>query len=242
MKVTAESTPLFALVDGVRVPIHRANGQFSIARERLSAEELQSRIEAAPENFNANVLLRPVLQDYWLPTLAYIGGPAEVAYFAQVAVVYEKLLGADHASGFTHERDADRATNRTPADEVPGRITGAVSWRVSATRLPRCSCPPRRTQAEFRAGEARHRRCHRARQRLAADTGSDASRSRCARGQQDASTRSVVWRSGPRRLNSVAAKSFPGTPLKSRMPSIPGRRCRNAKSEGCTSMPITVRS
>lgn len=34
-----------------------------------------------------------MLQDYWLPTLAYIGGPAEIAYFAQAAVVYEKLLG-----------------------------------------------------------------------------------------------------------------------------------------------------
>lgn len=93
VKVTGESTPLFALVNGERVPIHRANGEFSIARERVPVDELQKRIEAAPENFNANVLLRPVLQDYWLPTLAYIGGPAEVAYFAQVAVVYEKLLG-----------------------------------------------------------------------------------------------------------------------------------------------------
>jgi uncharacterized protein YllA (UPF0747 family) len=39
------------------------------------------------------VLLRPVVQDYLLPTLVYTGGAAEVAYFAQVAVVYEKLLG-----------------------------------------------------------------------------------------------------------------------------------------------------
>ena len=39
------------------------------------------------------MLLRPVVQDYLLPTLAYTGGAAEVAYFAQVAVVYEKLLG-----------------------------------------------------------------------------------------------------------------------------------------------------
>jgi bacillithiol biosynthesis cysteine-adding enzyme BshC len=93
VKVTAESTPLFGLVDGVRVPIHRANGGFKIGRESLSSEELLRRIEASPENFNANVLLRPVLQDYWLPTLAYIGGPAEIAYFAQVGVVYEKLLG-----------------------------------------------------------------------------------------------------------------------------------------------------
>ena len=93
VKVTRESTPLFALVEGARVPVHRANGVFAIGKERLSAGELRKRIEAAPENFSANVVLRPVLQDYWLPTLAYIGGPAEVAYFAQAAVLYEKLLG-----------------------------------------------------------------------------------------------------------------------------------------------------
>jgi bacillithiol synthase len=93
VKVTPESTLLFALVDGARVPVHRANGQFKIAREVLSGEDLRRRIEDSPESFSANVLLRPVLQDYWLPTLAYIGGPAEIAYFAQAAVVYEKLLG-----------------------------------------------------------------------------------------------------------------------------------------------------
>lgn len=93
VKVTGESTPLFALVEGARVPIHRANGQFKIGREVVSGDELQRRVQAAPENLSANVLLRPVLQDYWLPTLAYIGGPAEVAYFAQAAVVYQKLLG-----------------------------------------------------------------------------------------------------------------------------------------------------
>lgn len=93
VKVTGESTPLFALVDGARVPIHRANGQFAIGREVVPEDELQRRIQSAPENFSANVLLRPVLQDFLLPTLAYVGGPAEVAYFAQAAVLYEKLLG-----------------------------------------------------------------------------------------------------------------------------------------------------
>ena len=93
VKVTQESTPLFALVDGARTPVHRANGDFAINHELLSFEELRKRIEANPEAFSANVLLRPVLQDYWLPTLAYIGGPAEIAYFAQAGVVYEKLLG-----------------------------------------------------------------------------------------------------------------------------------------------------
>lgn len=93
VKVTEESTPLFALVDGARVPIHRSNGEFAIRKGRIPPDELKRRIAEQPENFNANVLLRPVLQDYWLPTLAYIGGPAEIAYFAQVGVVYERLLG-----------------------------------------------------------------------------------------------------------------------------------------------------
>jgi uncharacterized protein YllA (UPF0747 family) len=37
------------------------------------------------------VLLRPVVQDYLLPTLAYTGGAAETAYFSQVSVVYDTL-------------------------------------------------------------------------------------------------------------------------------------------------------
>ena len=93
VKVTQQSTALFALVDGARVPVHRGNGGFTVGGQRFSGEELERRVAAAPEDFSANVLLRPVLQDYWLPTLAYIGGPAEIAYFAQAAVVYEKLLG-----------------------------------------------------------------------------------------------------------------------------------------------------
>jgi uncharacterized protein YllA (UPF0747 family) len=40
---------------------------------------------------SANVLLRPAMQDAIFPTAAYVGGPAEVAYFAQAAAVYEVL-------------------------------------------------------------------------------------------------------------------------------------------------------
>jgi hypothetical protein len=54
---------------------------------------LLQRIQANPEQFTPNVLLRPVVQDFLLPSIAYAGGPAEVAYFAQAAVVYERLLG-----------------------------------------------------------------------------------------------------------------------------------------------------
>ena len=97
VKVTPSSTLLFAVKDGARIPIHRRlNGnstEFLIRDEKISQEDLLRQIAAAPQNFSPNVLLRPVVQDHLLPTLAYTGGTAEVAYFAQAAVVYEELKG-----------------------------------------------------------------------------------------------------------------------------------------------------
>ena len=93
VKVTTASTLLFFLKDGARVPIHKKNGGFGVNGEHWSVDDLRSRIETNPELFSANVLLRPVLQDYLLPTATYIAGPAETAYFAQVEVVYKHLRG-----------------------------------------------------------------------------------------------------------------------------------------------------
>jgi bacillithiol synthase len=97
VKVTAATTLLFEVKNGARTAIRRkGNGtgvEFLSSHEKLSAGQLLERIDEAPGNFNPNVLFRPVVQDYLLPTLAYAGGAAEVAYFAQVGVVYEKLLG-----------------------------------------------------------------------------------------------------------------------------------------------------
>jgi uncharacterized protein YllA (UPF0747 family) len=42
-----------------------------------------------PSQFSPNVLLRPIYQDSLLPTVAYVGGQAEIAYFAQLKGVYE---------------------------------------------------------------------------------------------------------------------------------------------------------
>jgi bacillithiol synthase len=97
VKVTAASTLLFEVRNGARTVVKRkANGasgdEFQVGHEKFSKHQMLDRIEATPENFNPNVLLRPVVQDYLLPTLAYTGGAAEVAYFAQLAVVYERLL------------------------------------------------------------------------------------------------------------------------------------------------------
>jgi bacillithiol biosynthesis cysteine-adding enzyme BshC len=94
VKVTSSSTLLFCLQDGARVPVHRASSDgFIVGDVKLDKDDLLGRVKASAQDFSANVLLRPVVQDYILPTLAYTGGAAETAYFAQAGVVYEALSG-----------------------------------------------------------------------------------------------------------------------------------------------------
>jgi len=52
-------------------------------------EDILLLLENHPEKFIPNVALRPMVQDYLLPTAAYIGGPAEMAYFGQFKSLYE---------------------------------------------------------------------------------------------------------------------------------------------------------
>jgi bacillithiol synthase len=93
VKVTESSTLLFSLRNGQRTVIQVAGDDFMLGAQKVPRVELLKEVSEDPELFSANVLLRPVMQDYLLPTAVYFGGAAEVAYFAQVAVVYEKLLG-----------------------------------------------------------------------------------------------------------------------------------------------------
>lgn len=94
VKVTAKSTLLFYMGDGPRQPIVTGNsGRFEAGKKSWSKEELLGAVYSHPENFSPSALFRAVVQDYLLPTVAYIGGPAEISYFAQSEVVYRELLG-----------------------------------------------------------------------------------------------------------------------------------------------------
>jgi bacillithiol biosynthesis cysteine-adding enzyme BshC len=85
---------LFDSGTGARVPLRRtAEGGWHAARQSYSAAELLAILDAEPERLSPNALLRPVFQDAILPTAAYVGGPSEVAYFAQSQVLYERILG-----------------------------------------------------------------------------------------------------------------------------------------------------
>ena len=121
VKVTSKSTPLFFMGDsastrsgysdgdssGAAVAVKSASVATATARLVISAtatgfqagnkswtkEEFQQAVAKAPENFSPNALLRPVVQDFLLPTVAYIAGSAEISYFAQSEVLYRAILG-----------------------------------------------------------------------------------------------------------------------------------------------------
>ena len=89
------SFPLFWHDDkGARHALTRnAHGKYQTkaGSEEHSADELADWALREPDRFSPNVTLRAVVQDYLLPTVAYYGGAAEIAYFAQTAEVYRIL-------------------------------------------------------------------------------------------------------------------------------------------------------
>jgi bacillithiol biosynthesis cysteine-adding enzyme BshC len=59
------------------------------SREELLSSALLDMTHNAPEKLSPNVILRPILQDEALPTLCYVAGPGEVAYWAQLKKAYQ---------------------------------------------------------------------------------------------------------------------------------------------------------
>ncbi|UCE44223.1 MAG: bacillithiol biosynthesis cysteine-adding enzyme BshC [Candidatus Bathyarchaeota archaeon] len=64
------------------------NGNFQAANETYSQRELLRLLEDDPYRFSANAVTRPITQDFLLPTFAYVAGPNEIAYQAQLKGVY----------------------------------------------------------------------------------------------------------------------------------------------------------
>ncbi len=98
-----ERSSLLFLIDsatGARTALRRTpddtdhpQGIWQAGRLTLTTAELLGILDSEPERISPSALLRPVFQDFILPNSAYVGGPAEIAYFAQTAVLYQKILG-----------------------------------------------------------------------------------------------------------------------------------------------------
>ncbi|HKF54963.1 MAG TPA: bacillithiol biosynthesis cysteine-adding enzyme BshC, partial [Blastocatellia bacterium] len=91
--VSDDMVPLFIMDQGRRVALTSRDNRFFVkgSDRSFSRDELIELARNCSSCFSPNVTLRPVVQDFLLPTAAYIGGPAEIAYFAQIRAVYETL-------------------------------------------------------------------------------------------------------------------------------------------------------
>jgi bacillithiol biosynthesis cysteine-adding enzyme BshC len=97
----APGSSLLFLIDeksGARISLKRTppsaqepQGLWQAGRERYTTADLVGILEAAPERISPSALLRPLFQDFLLGNSLTIGGPAEIAYFAQSAVVYQRI-------------------------------------------------------------------------------------------------------------------------------------------------------
>lgn len=111
---STDAFPLFLIDDGARRALTRTDsGRYRAkgTEHEWTSEELAALALDEPERFSPNVTLRAVVQDYLLPTVAYFGGAAEVAYFAQTAESY-RVLGRP-ATPILHRASVSVVERRT---------------------------------------------------------------------------------------------------------------------------------
>lgn len=90
LQVTPREINLFYLDKNVRERIVKDHDyQVLNTNIKLSEKEILLLVEEAPEKFSPNVILRPLYQEMVLPNLAYVGGPAEMAYWLQLKPLFD---------------------------------------------------------------------------------------------------------------------------------------------------------
>ena len=127
--VDAKTSFFFLLEKGERATLRLKDSEYAALAGRA-------------EQVSPNALLRPVWEDYMLPTVAYVGGPGELAYLAQSEVAYRHLLGrmpvAMSRSGFTIlDTRSSKLLNRyrIPLTQVMAPLT-ALHARIAQTLVP----------------------------------------------------------------------------------------------------------
>ncbi len=90
-QVFARDINFFYLDNGLRSRLEKEGEKFKVVDTQLefSEDQIKKMIEAEPEKFSPNVILRPLYQEMILPNLAYVGGPAEVTYWLQLKGVFD---------------------------------------------------------------------------------------------------------------------------------------------------------
>ncbi len=123
---------------------HDGPGRFMARRggEVITMQDAERLLAAEPERISANVLLRPAVEAHVLPTVAYVGGPAEMAYLAQTGPVFAltgvpRPVRMPRVSGSLIEAKVDKVLERlslTP--EALSRPDGEVAASLARDALP----------------------------------------------------------------------------------------------------------
>lgn len=113
----------------------------SEGRHRVRVREAEGLATSNSVDLSPNVLLRPVMERAILPTVAYVGGPAEIAYFAQVSAVADGLGAArplivPRWAGVIVEPHVRKVLDRIGADVSDFAEPHAVETRVARENLP----------------------------------------------------------------------------------------------------------
>ncbi|PWB68277.1 bacillithiol biosynthesis cysteine-adding enzyme BshC [candidate division GN15 bacterium] len=83
-----DAADLFVDLDG-RKPVHRKGESFTVGDRTFTARQMLDLLEAEPERFSPDALTRPLFQACLFPTAVQMGGPSEIAYFAQGNVIFD---------------------------------------------------------------------------------------------------------------------------------------------------------
>lgn len=142
-QVKPKAVNLFMFHNGGRYAIEPRENGFSLkgVRRSFSKEEILGLLNSDPNLFSPNVVLRPICQDYLFPTLAYVAGPSEIAYFAQFKLLYEHFSIPEpiiypRCSATIVEERINNIINKyglqpkdffTDIDALKGRITATIS-------------------------------------------------------------------------------------------------------------------
>ena len=143
-----------------RERLRRLDDGFRLGRSgrEMSRRRVLRLIEEDPESVSPNVLLRPVVESFLFPTLAYVGGPGELAYFGQLRGLFrrhgvgmpvvtprgsllvvesrvERVLGK-FALTPGELREGDALLSRLARDRLPEDVhDGVTRWRTAVEAM-----------------------------------------------------------------------------------------------------------
>lgn len=89
VQLDPQGANLFIADNGKRFKLTKTETGFSYDDKAITNQEAEGILNNAPERYSMNVVMRPLVQDTILPTVAYVAGPGEIAYFAQLKVAYD---------------------------------------------------------------------------------------------------------------------------------------------------------